>query len=88
MLACESDSVETIEALLRGGADTQLVDHLGHRAADYAKATGNQSIVRILQDGVPPGTVQGLVFDFILGVFQSTLIAFIEMLHETSSEAN
>uniref|UniRef100_A0A3B3WTK2 Uncharacterized protein n=1 Tax=Poecilia mexicana TaxID=48701 RepID=A0A3B3WTK2_9TELE len=56
MLACESESVETVAALLRGGASTQLVDQLGHKAADYAITTGNQCIVRMLQDGVPPGT--------------------------------
>uniref|UniRef100_A0A087YL69 Ankyrin repeat domain 24 n=1 Tax=Poecilia formosa TaxID=48698 RepID=A0A087YL69_POEFO len=54
MLACESESVETVAALLRGGARTQLVDQLGHKAADYAITTGNQCIVRMLQDGVPP----------------------------------
>ncbi|MEQ2184202.1 hypothetical protein GOODEAATRI_005481 [Goodea atripinnis] len=54
MLACESDSVETVEALLRGGANTKLVDQLGHKAADYAITTGNQCIVHMLQDGVPP----------------------------------
>lgn len=57
MLACESDSVETVAALLRGGANTQLVDDLGHKAADYSVATGNQGVVRMLRDGVPPGTV-------------------------------
>uniref|UniRef100_A0A3B5LMX4 Ankyrin repeat domain 24 n=1 Tax=Xiphophorus couchianus TaxID=32473 RepID=A0A3B5LMX4_9TELE len=56
MLACESESVETVEALLRGGSSTQLVDQRGHKAADYAITTGNQCIVRMLQDGVPPGT--------------------------------
>lgn len=61
MLACESESVETVEALLRGGSSTQLVDQLGHKAADYAITTGNQCIVRMLQDGVPPGTKQGLL---------------------------
>lgn len=57
MMACESDSVETVEALLRGGANTQLVDSLGHRATDYSVATGNQRITQMLQDGAPPGTV-------------------------------
>ncbi|XP_008405191.1 ankyrin repeat domain-containing protein 24 isoform X5 [Poecilia reticulata] len=56
MLACESESVETVAALLRGGASTQLVDQLGHKAADYAITTGNQCIVRMLQDGVPPAS--------------------------------
>uniref|UniRef100_A0A3Q4G0F2 Ankyrin repeat domain-containing protein 24-like n=1 Tax=Neolamprologus brichardi TaxID=32507 RepID=A0A3Q4G0F2_NEOBR len=53
MLACESDSVETVEALLRGGANTQLVDGLEHKATDYSVTTGNQRIIEMLQDGVP-----------------------------------
>ena len=57
MLACESDSIETVEALLRGGANTQLVDALGHKATDYSVTTGNQRVSQMLQDGVPPGTV-------------------------------
>lgn len=56
MLACESDSVETVAALLRGGANTQLVDALGHKASDYSVTTGNQNISQMLQDGPPPGT--------------------------------
>lgn len=58
MLACESDSAETVEALLRGGAETQLVDALGHKAADYSESTGNQRITQMLQDGVLPGTAR------------------------------
>ncbi|GAA6221519.1 ankyrin repeat domain-containing protein 24 isoform X1 [Lates japonicus] len=54
MLACESDSVETVEALLRGGANTQLVDALGHKATDYSETTGNQRVLQMLQNGVPP----------------------------------
>ncbi|KAM4547835.1 uncharacterized protein ankrd24 isoform 2-T2 [Odontesthes bonariensis] len=56
MLACESDSLETVEALLGGGANTQLVDSLGHKAADYSVTTGNQRIIQMLQDGVPPAS--------------------------------
>nr|XP_054586064.1 ankyrin repeat domain-containing protein 24 isoform X2 [Nothobranchius furzeri] len=56
MLACESDSVETVKALLRGGANTQLVDSLGHKAVDYSVTIGNQRIIRMLQDGVPPAS--------------------------------
>lgn len=59
MLACETDSFETVEALLRGGANTQLVDILEHSAADYSATTGNQRILQMLQDGVPPGIAQG-----------------------------
>lgn len=55
MLACESDSVETVEALLRGGANAQLVDGLGHKATDYSVTTGNQRIIEMLQGGVPSG---------------------------------
>uniref|UniRef100_A0AAQ4QZZ5 Ankyrin repeat domain 24 n=1 Tax=Gasterosteus aculeatus aculeatus TaxID=481459 RepID=A0AAQ4QZZ5_GASAC len=67
MLACESDSVETAEALLRGGADTQLVDALGHKASDYGVTTGNQRIMQMLRDGAPPAAegrgeeIQGLL---------------------------
>ncbi|XP_029356657.1 ankyrin repeat domain-containing protein 24 [Echeneis naucrates] len=56
MLACESDSVETVAALLRGGADTRLVDALGHKASDYSLTTGNQRIMQMLQNGVPPAS--------------------------------
>uniref|UniRef100_A0A3P9HSI1 Ankyrin repeat domain 24 n=1 Tax=Oryzias latipes TaxID=8090 RepID=A0A3P9HSI1_ORYLA len=56
MMACESDSIETVEALLRGGANTQLVDSLGHKAVDYSITTGNQSIILTLQNGAPAGT--------------------------------
>lgn len=56
MLACESDSVETVEVLLRGDADTQLVDALGHKASDYSASTGNQHILNMLKSGPPPGT--------------------------------
>ena len=55
MLACESDSVETVEVLLRGGANTQLIDALGHDAAHYGVTTGNQRITHLLQNGAPPG---------------------------------
>ncbi|KAM6921983.1 uncharacterized protein ankrd24 [Xenentodon cancila] len=57
MLACESDCAETVESLLRGGADTQLVDSLGHKAVDYSITTGNQRIICMLQDGVPPANI-------------------------------
>ncbi|KAM7012381.1 uncharacterized protein ankrd24 isoform 1-T1 [Tautogolabrus adspersus] len=54
MLACESDSFETVEALLRGGANTELVDALGHKAMDYSVTTGNQGIIHMLENGAPP----------------------------------
>lgn len=57
MLACESDSIETVQALLRGGANTQLADALGHKATDYSATTGNRIIMKMLQDGEPPGSV-------------------------------
>lgn len=69
MLACESDSVETVEALLRGGANTQLDDAIGHKATEYAATAGNQHIMQMLQDGAPPGTVWGLEYFFILRDF-------------------
>lgn len=56
MLACESDSVETVEALLRGEADTQLADALGHKAMDYSASTGNQHILNMLKNGPVAGT--------------------------------
>lgn len=56
MLACESDSVETVEALLRGKADTQLVDALGHKAMDYSATAGNQHILNMLKNGPLLGT--------------------------------
>lgn len=55
MLACESDSAETVAVLLRGGANTQLVDGLGNKADDYSP--DSQHIVHMLQNGAPPGTV-------------------------------
>ncbi|KAI9520575.1 hypothetical protein NQZ68_017277 [Dissostichus eleginoides] len=58
MLACESDSIETVEALLRGGANTQLEDALGHNAIDYSITTGNQLIIEMLQNGVPPASYE------------------------------
>lgn len=57
MLACESDSLETVQVLLRGGASTQLADALGHRAADYIATAGNQRVAQMLQHGPPPGSV-------------------------------
>ncbi|XP_061593113.1 ankyrin repeat domain-containing protein 24 [Cololabis saira] len=57
MLACESDCADTVEALLRGGSNTQLVDSLGHKAVDYSVTTGNQHIICMLQDGVPPANI-------------------------------
>lgn len=60
MLACESDSVEIVEALLRGGANTQLVDALGNKAVDYSVAMGPQHVMQMLQDGAPPGSVWGV----------------------------
>ena len=62
MLACESDSVETVAALLRGGANTQLIDALGHDAAHYGVTTGNQRITHLLQNGAPPGLSFWLTF--------------------------
>lgn len=57
MLACESDSAETVAALLRGGANTQLVDGHGHTASDYS--TGSQRIMQMLYNGAPPGIITG-----------------------------
>ncbi|XP_062412448.1 ankyrin repeat domain-containing protein 24-like [Sardina pilchardus] len=51
MIACESDSVETVEALLRGGANPQQTDVFGRDASHYGVATGNQRITQLLQNG-------------------------------------
>ena len=56
MLACESDSAETVEVLLKGGANPQLVDALGQDAAHYSSATANQRIAQMLQNGGPGKT--------------------------------
>lgn len=53
MLACESDSAETVEALLRGGANPHLADALGHHAAHYGATAGNQRIAQLLQNRAP-----------------------------------
>lgn len=57
MLACESDGVETVEALLRGGANTQLIDAQEHDATHYGVTTGNQRITYLLQNGAPPRNI-------------------------------
>lgn len=57
MLACESDSLETVQVLLGGGASTRLVDALGHGAADYSATAGSQRVLQMLQHGPPPGSV-------------------------------
>lgn len=51
MIACETDSVETVEALLRGGADSHLTDVFGRDASLYSVSTGNQRITQLLQNG-------------------------------------
>ncbi|KAG2463769.1 ANR24 protein, partial [Polypterus senegalus] len=43
MLACENDSLETVDLLLRAGADARITDHLGHSAVHYSMATGNEA---------------------------------------------
>lgn len=56
MLACESDSMETVEVLLKGGANPHLTDALGHNSAHYSITTGNQNITQLLQnEGVTAG---------------------------------
>jgi len=70
MLACESDSVETVEALLRGGANTQLLDAREHDAAHYGVTTGNQRITYLLQNGAPPSNIY-IIYIYIFKTFTS-----------------
>uniref|UniRef100_A0A8C9QXU2 Ankyrin repeat domain 24 n=1 Tax=Scleropages formosus TaxID=113540 RepID=A0A8C9QXU2_SCLFO len=56
MLACESDSAETVEVLLRGGATPHLTDALGRDATHYTIAGGSQHILRLLQDTAKEGS--------------------------------
>ncbi|KAI4894304.1 hypothetical protein NFI96_019661 [Prochilodus magdalenae] len=51
MLACESDSLETVEVLLKGGANPKLTDALSHNATHYSVTTGNRRITQLLQPG-------------------------------------
>ncbi len=56
MLACESDSMETVEVLLKGGANPHLTDALGQNSAHYSITTGNHNIAQLLQSvGVSTG---------------------------------
>uniref|UniRef100_A0A4W3JRJ0 Uncharacterized protein n=1 Tax=Callorhinchus milii TaxID=7868 RepID=A0A4W3JRJ0_CALMI len=48
MLACENDSVETVEVLVRSRANVGLVDALGHDAVHYSMVTGNTEILHLL----------------------------------------
>ncbi|KAG8127037.1 hypothetical protein E2320_022107 [Naja naja] len=50
MVACENGSVETVEALIHGGARAGLIDATGHDAAHYGAATGNALIQHYLQE--------------------------------------
>ncbi|ETE62850.1 Ankyrin repeat domain-containing protein 24, partial [Ophiophagus hannah] len=52
MVACENGSVETVEALIHGGARVGLIDATGHDAAHYGAATGNALIQHYLQEAV------------------------------------
>lgn len=72
MLACESDSVEIVEALLPSGANTQLVDALGNTAMDYSVAMGTQHVIQMLQDGAPPGSF----FSFIVKRYNQSVQLF------------
>uniref|UniRef100_A0A9J8B213 Ankyrin repeat domain 24 n=1 Tax=Cyprinus carpio carpio TaxID=630221 RepID=A0A9J8B213_CYPCA len=50
MLACESDSMETLEVLLKGGANPHLTDALGHNSTHYSITAGNHNITQFLQN--------------------------------------
>ncbi len=65
MLACESDSMETAEVLLKGGANPHLTDALGQNSAHYSITTGNHNITQLLQSvGVSAGNLTHLVLTF------------------------
>ncbi|XP_056613801.1 LOW QUALITY PROTEIN: ankyrin repeat domain-containing protein 24 [Triplophysa dalaica] len=51
MLACESDSMETVEVLLKGGANAHLTDALGHNSAHYSISAGNHNVTQLLRNG-------------------------------------
>lgn len=88
MLAYESDSVETVEALLGGGADTQLVDALGHKATDYSVTTGNRRIVQMFQDGVLQGTVRSYYKSSLVSSVNSSEISETAHDHTTNGRNN
>lgn len=48
MLACEAGSSSTVEALIKKGADLNLVDSLGHNALYYSKLSENAGIQSLL----------------------------------------
>lgn len=48
MLACETGSANTVEALIKKGADLNLVDSLGHNALYYSKLSENAGIQSLL----------------------------------------
>lgn len=48
MLACEAGSSNTVEALIKKGADLNLVDSLGHNALYYSKLSENAGIQSLL----------------------------------------
>lgn len=50
MVACENGSVETVEALIHGGARVGLIDATGRDAAHYGAAVDNALIQHYLQE--------------------------------------
>lgn len=48
MLACETGSSNIVEALIKKGADLNLVDSLGHNALHYSKLSENAGIQSLL----------------------------------------
>lgn len=48
MLACEAGGLNTVEALIKKGADFNLVDALGHNALHYSKLSENSGIQSLL----------------------------------------
>lgn len=64
MLACEGASPETVEVLLRGGAQPAITDLLGRDAAHYGALAGDKLILHLLQEAAwrpsPPSGTQAL----------------------------
>ncbi|KAK2494323.1 hypothetical protein MC885_013494 [Smutsia gigantea] len=52
MLACEGASPETVDVLLRGGAQPAITDVLGRDAAHYASLAGDKLTLHLLQEAV------------------------------------
>lgn len=52
MMACETSSLNMVEAFLRRGADVSLVDVFGQNALHYAKLSENTGIQNLLSSKI------------------------------------